>query len=85
MRSTSVSAFIFLRFFVPAVLNPKLFSLVDAPPDPRSQRALTLVAKTLQGLANFSSFGLKESFMYVLLSPSLATTLMWLCTCAGHR
>ncbi|GAA6028158.1 hypothetical protein JCM8097_006889 [Rhodosporidiobolus ruineniae] len=62
-RWTCVSAFIFLRFFVPAVLNPKLFSIVAAPPDPKSQRTLTLVAKTLQGLANFSSFGQKEPFM----------------------
>ena len=64
MRSTSVSAFIFLRFFVPAVLNPKLFSLVPHPPDPKAQRSLTLVAKTLQGLANFSTFGQKEPWMF---------------------
>lgn len=76
MRSTAISAFIFLRFFVPAVLNPKLFSLVDTPPDPKSQRALTLVAKSLQGLANFSSFGLKESFMCVSLSARFGTMLM---------
>ncbi|ORY89382.1 hypothetical protein BCR35DRAFT_300543 [Leucosporidium creatinivorum] len=62
-RWTSVSAFIFLRFFVPAVLNPKLFGLVAIPPDPKSQRALTLVAKTLQGLANFAAFGQKEPWM----------------------
>lgn len=63
MRSTSVSAFIFLRFFVPAVLNPKLFSLISCPLDPKTQRTLTLIAKTLQGLANFSSFGEKEIWM----------------------
>lgn len=68
MRSTSVSAFIFLRFFVPAVLNPKLFNLVSVSPDPKSQRALTLVAKTLQGLANFSTFGQKEPWMGVMNS-----------------
>ena len=62
-RWTSVSAFVFLRFFVPAVLNPKLFALVREPPDSKSQRTLTLVAKTLQGLANFSSFGQKEPWM----------------------
>ncbi|GAA5888185.1 hypothetical protein JCM5296_000222 [Sporobolomyces johnsonii] len=62
-RWTSVSAFIFLRFFVPAVLNPKLFFIVSSPPDTKSQRTLTLVAKTLQGLANFSSFGQKEPWM----------------------
>ncbi|GEM09828.1 ras GTPase-activating protein 1 [Rhodotorula toruloides] len=62
-RWTCVSAFIFLRFFVPAVLNPKLFFIVSNPPDPKAQRTLTLVAKTLQGLANFSSFGQKEPWM----------------------
>lgn len=65
-RWTSVSAFIFLRFFVPAVLNPKLFGLVPSPPDPKSQRSLTLIAKTLQGLANFSSFGQKEPWMFAM-------------------
>ncbi|GAA6054276.1 hypothetical protein JCM3770_005155 [Rhodotorula araucariae] len=62
-RWTCVSAFIFLRFFVPAVLNPRIFFIVSGPPDPKSQRTLTLVAKTLQGLANFSSFGQKEPWM----------------------
>lgn len=62
-RWTCISAFLFLRFFVPAVLNPRLFNLVPSPPDSKSQRALTLVAKTLQGLANFSTFGQKEPWM----------------------
>ncbi|GAA5962361.1 hypothetical protein JCM3765_002955 [Sporobolomyces pararoseus] len=62
-RWTSVSAFIFLRFFVPAVLNPRLFFIVSNPPGNKSQRTLTLIAKTLQGLANFSSFGQKEPWM----------------------
>ncbi|GAA5869722.1 hypothetical protein JCM3774_003832 [Rhodotorula dairenensis] len=60
---TCISAFIFLRFFVPAILNPRLFLLVPSAPDPRAQRTLTLVAKSLQGLANFSSFGQKEPWM----------------------
>lgn len=63
MRSTAVSAFIFLRFFVPAVLNPKLFGLVSNPPSAKCQRTLTLIAKSLQGLANFTTFGQKEPWM----------------------
>lgn len=66
MRATSVSAFIFLRFFVPAILNPMLFGLVSTPSDARVKRSLTLVAKTLQGLANFTSFGSKEPWMAVM-------------------
>jgi hypothetical protein len=63
MRFTSISAFIFLRFFVPALLNPKLFGLTSSHPDPKCQRTLTLMAKTLQGLANMSKFGGKEPWM----------------------
>ncbi|KAI9831707.1 MAG: hypothetical protein M1819_004773 [Sarea resinae] len=60
---SSVSGFLFLRFFCPAVLNPKLFGLLKEHPRPKTQRTLTLIAKSLQGLANMSSFGVKEPWM----------------------
>ncbi|KAI9738242.1 MAG: hypothetical protein M1834_008740 [Cirrosporium novae-zelandiae] len=60
---SSVSGFLFLRFFCPAVLNPKLFGLLKDHPRPRAQRTLTLIAKTLQGLANLTTFGGKEPWM----------------------
>ncbi|KAI9847128.1 MAG: hypothetical protein M1838_001011 [Thelocarpon superellum] len=60
---SSVAGFLFLRFFCPAVLNPKLFGLLADHPEPKTQRALTLVAKSLQGLANMSTFGVKEAWM----------------------
>ncbi|KAI2623763.1 Rho GTPase activation protein [Xylaria nigripes] len=60
---TSVSGFLFLRFICPAILNPKLFGLLQDSPRPRAQRTLTLIAKGLQALANVSSFGKKESWM----------------------
>jgi hypothetical protein len=60
---TSVSGFLFLRFFCPALLNPKLFGLLRDNPRPRAQRTLTLIAKGLQALANLSNFGKKESWM----------------------
>lgn len=63
MRVTSVSAFLFLRYFVPAILNPRLFGLTSQHPDAVSQRTLTLVAKTIQGLANLGHFGSKEPWM----------------------
>ena len=63
MRFTSVSAFVFLRFFVPAIIAPHNFGLVSSPPDPRAQRTLVLVAKSIQGLGNFSTFGTKEIWM----------------------
>ncbi|KAH6674301.1 RasGAP protein-like protein [Halenospora varia] len=60
---TSVSGFLFLRFLCPALLNPKLFGLLRDHPRPKAQRTLTLIAKSLQALANLSSFGQKESWM----------------------
>ncbi|KAJ3013975.1 hypothetical protein HKX48_005415 [Thoreauomyces humboldtii] len=63
VRYTSVSGFIFLRFFAPAILGPKLFDLVDEYIDPKTSRTLTLLAKTLQTLANLVPFGDKEPYM----------------------
>jgi hypothetical protein len=60
---TSVSGFIFLRFFCPAILNPKLFGLLPDHPQVKAQRTFTLIAKSLQALANLSSFGQKEAWM----------------------
>ncbi|TPX12203.1 uncharacterized protein E0L32_007089 [Thyridium curvatum] len=60
---TSVSGFLFLRFICPAILNPKLFGLLRDHPRPRAQRTLTLIAKTLQALANLSAIGKKEAWM----------------------
>ncbi|KAF2492343.1 hypothetical protein BU16DRAFT_110923 [Lophium mytilinum] len=60
---SSVSGFLFLRFFCPAVLNPKLFGLLKDHPKPKARRTLTLIAKSLQGLANMSTFGAKEQWM----------------------
>ncbi|PSS27502.1 hypothetical protein M430DRAFT_80021, partial [Amorphotheca resinae ATCC 22711] len=60
---TSVSGFLFLRFFCPAILNPKLFGLLPDHPQPKAQRTLTLIAKSLQALANLSTFGQKEEWM----------------------
>lgn len=63
IRHISVSGFIFLRFFCPAILGPKLFGLRDDIPDPIVGRTLTLVAKVLQNLANLCDFGQKEPYM----------------------
>eukprot|EP00842_Homolaphlyctis_polyrhiza_P003331 jgi/Hompol1/399/HPOL_002510-RA len=63
VRYTCISGFIFLRFFAPAVLGPKLFGLDVGIIDARSARNLLLVAKTLQNLSNLVEFGQKEPYM----------------------
>jgi Ras GTPase-activating protein 1 len=63
VRYTVVAGFLFLRFFCPAILGPKLFSLAKEHPPMKSARAFTLVAKTLQNLANLVEFGWKEEYM----------------------
>lgn len=52
----SLSLFIFLRFFCPAILNPKLFYLTKNHQTGDVQRTLTLITKILLSLANRSAF-----------------------------
>ncbi|XP_053319514.1 RAS protein activator like-3 [Spea bombifrons] len=63
LGSRLVSACLFLRFICPAILSPRLFNLSPEHPHPLAARALTLVAKVLQNLANFTRFGEKEDYM----------------------
>uniref|UniRef100_A0A914GYI5 Ras GTPase-activating protein n=1 Tax=Globodera rostochiensis TaxID=31243 RepID=A0A914GYI5_GLORO len=58
-----LSSCIFLRFLCPAILSPSLFGLASEYPTGIAARNLTLVAKSLQTLANFTRFGGKESYM----------------------
>ncbi|XP_055912329.1 ras GTPase-activating protein raskol isoform X2 [Eupeodes corollae] len=66
MADNLISASIFLRFLCPAILSPSLFNITNELPSIRATRNLTLVAKTLQTLANFTRFQGKENFMEFL-------------------
>lgn len=51
-KYTAVSGFLFLRFFAPAILGPKLFGLRENHADKNVSRTLTILAKTVQKIGN---------------------------------
>ncbi|KAK3315246.1 hypothetical protein B0H66DRAFT_337826 [Apodospora peruviana] len=65
-KYTAVGAFIFLRFFCPAIVAPEVEGLVSFPPSKEMRRGLLLIAKVIQNLANNVLFGAKEPFMFPL-------------------
>ncbi|XP_059844073.1 rasGAP-activating-like protein 1 [Hypanus sabinus] len=52
VKYLAISGFLFLRFFAPAILTPKLFSLRDHHADKRTGRTLLLLAKAVQSIGN---------------------------------
>ena len=59
---TLIGGFFFLRFINPAIVTPRSYMLVEGTPTDHPRRALTLVAKMLQNLANKPSYA-KEPYM----------------------
>lgn len=57
----AIGAFLFLRFMCPALIAPEGFDLIPSPPSSEARRALCLIAKVLQNLANIHEF--KEPYM----------------------
>jgi len=60
-RLKAVGGILFLRFICPALIRPQLF--FSDPPSPELQRALVLLSKVVQNVANGVQFGAKEQFM----------------------
>lgn len=58
-----LAAFVFLRFYCPAILNPRQYDITEYMLLPTQRRVLTLVAKILQGFANRIRFGTKERWL----------------------
>ncbi|XP_068845897.1 rasGAP-activating-like protein 1 isoform X5 [Capricornis sumatraensis] len=52
VKYLAISGFLFLRFFAPAILTPKLFDLRDQHADPQTSRSLLLLAKAVQSIGN---------------------------------
>jgi neurofibromin 1 len=65
-KFTAVGAFIFLRFFCPAIVAPDAEGLISTPPSKEMRRGLLLIAKVVQNLANNVLFGAKEPYMFPL-------------------
>jgi neurofibromin 1 len=65
-KYTAVGAFIFLRFFCPAIVAPEVEGLVATAPTKEMRRGLLLIAKVVQNLANNVLFGAKEPYMFTL-------------------
>ncbi|KAI7885566.1 hypothetical protein K492DRAFT_234094, partial [Lichtheimia hyalospora FSU 10163] len=64
-RYTAVGAFIFLRFFCPAIVAPESIG-IKVKMNPNLHRGLLLAGKIAQNLANNVLFGVKEAFMIPL-------------------
>eukprot|EP01125_Pyxidicula_operculata_P010375 TRINITY_DN3419_c1_g3_i1.p1 TRINITY_DN3419_c1_g3~~TRINITY_DN3419_c1_g3_i1.p1 ORF type:complete len:669 (+),score=167.06 TRINITY_DN3419_c1_g3_i1:383-2389(+) len=63
---SGLSGFIFLRFICPAIMSPTMFGLVSDHAQVTVARDLTILAKTIQTMANLQVFGMKEPNMVSL-------------------
>jgi neurofibromin 1 len=62
----AVGSLLFLRFFCPAIVAPKSFSLTRAAPTKGQIRGLTLIAKILQSLVRLPFLAIS----FVIVTPA---------------
>ncbi|KAG8691342.1 hypothetical protein FRC11_004899 [Ceratobasidium sp. 423] len=63
LKYQAISAFLFLRFFIPALLRPEQHGLAVGPPPEGVERTLKSLARALQSLANLNTNFQREEFM----------------------
>ncbi|CUA77427.1 RAS protein activator like-3 [Bos taurus] [Rhizoctonia solani] len=63
LKYQAISAFLFLRFFIPALLRPEQYGLVVGSPPEGVERSLKSMARALQSLANLNVNVQREEFM----------------------
>ncbi|CAE6457906.1 unnamed protein product [Rhizoctonia solani] len=63
LKYQAISAFLFLRFFIPALLRPEQYGLTVGPPPDGVERSLKSLARALQSLANLNTNVQREEFM----------------------
>ncbi|CAI4044694.1 GTPase-activating protein BUD2 SKDI_11G1230 [Saccharomyces kudriavzevii IFO 1802] len=61
-----ISGLLFLRFFCPVILNPKLFKYVSKNLNETSRRNLTLISKVLLNLSTLTRFANKEPWLMMM-------------------
>jgi GTPase-activator protein for Ras-like GTPase len=62
-RAILLGAFLFLRWFNPAIVHPETYGVTELVVSPAARRNLTLVAKVLQNMVNHCPYGEKEAHM----------------------
>jgi len=64
----ATSGFFFLRYIVPAIMNPQRSGLIEKELNPNTQRNLILISKALQSFGNFIPISRKEDFMVPVIN-----------------
>ena len=77
-----VCSFLFLKFFCPVVFDPVSYGIISEIPSQEAGRALVLVSKILQVLANNSRFGTTGKSNLSMINPFLESYEARICAFA---